>query len=64
MIADLTGFTGSIRWDSSKPDGQPKRLLDTSRAREQFGFVARTTFEDGLRQTVEWYLAQRTAASV
>ena len=64
MIAALTGFTGSIRWDASKPDGQPKRLLDTSRAREQFGFVARTSFEHGLRQTVDWYLAQRTAASV
>jgi GDP-L-fucose synthase len=63
LIADLTGFTGSIRWDASKPDGQPKRLLDTSRARDLFGFVASTTFEDGLRQTLEWYRAQRIVAS-
>jgi GDP-L-fucose synthase len=59
MIAKLTGFEGSIRWDPSKPDGQPKRLLDTSRARDRFGFVAEMTFEDGLRRTVEWYLERR-----
>jgi GDP-L-fucose synthase len=64
LIADLTGFTGSIRWDASKPDGQPKRLLDTSRARDKFGFVASTTFEDGLRRTFDWYLSQRIVASV
>jgi GDP-L-fucose synthase len=64
MIADLTGFEGSIRWDRSKPDGQPKRLLDTSRARERFGFVAETSFEEGLRRTVDWYLGQRALAGV
>jgi GDP-L-fucose synthase len=63
LIADLTAFTGSIRWDASKPDGQPKRLLDTSRARDLFGFVAKTSFEDGLRRTLDWYLSQRTVAS-
>jgi GDP-L-fucose synthase len=55
LIARLTGFGGEIHWDPSKPDGQPRRALDTSRARERFGFVATTSFEDGLRRTVEWY---------
>jgi len=55
LIARLTGFTGEIRWDPSKPDGQPRRSLDTSRARDRFGFEARTSFEDGLRRTIEWY---------
>jgi len=55
LIARLTGFEGEIRWDTSKPDGQPRRALDTSRARERFGFVAGTSFENGLRRTIEWY---------
>ena len=55
LIARLTGFDGEIRWDASKPDGQPRRALDTSRAQERFGFVAGTSFEDGLRRTIEWY---------
>jgi GDP-L-fucose synthase len=55
LIVRLTRFAGEIRWDPSKPDGQPRRALDTSRAREQFGFVATTVFEDGLRRTIEWY---------
>jgi GDP-L-fucose synthase len=59
LIARLTGFTGEIRWDPSKPDGQPRRALDTSRARELFGFSAGTSFEDGLRATIEWYKALR-----
>ena len=63
LIARLTGFTGEIRWDPSKPDGQPRRALDTSRAREAFGFVAGTSFEDGLRTTIEWYRAQVDAAA-
>jgi len=54
-IAKLTGFGGEIRWDSSKPDGQPRRCLDTSRARALFGFQARTAFDEGLRRTIEWY---------
>jgi GDP-L-fucose synthase len=59
LIARLTGFSGEIRWDPSKPDGQPRRALDTSRAREAFGFVAGTAFEDGLRATIQWYEAGR-----
>jgi GDP-L-fucose synthase len=55
LIARLTAFTGELHWDASKPDGQPRRALDTSRARERFGFVAETSFEDGLRSTVDWY---------
>jgi GDP-L-fucose synthase len=57
LIARLTGFEGEIRWDHSKPDGQPRRALDTSRARREFGFEARTSFHDGLRQTIDWYIA-------
>ena len=57
LIARLSGFTGEIRWDPTKPDGQPRRALDTSRARERFGFVAQTTFEDGLRRTIDAYRA-------
>jgi len=55
LIARLTGFTGRIEWDSSKPDGQPRRCLDTSRAAEEFGFQAQMPFEEGLRKTIEWY---------
>jgi GDP-L-fucose synthase len=58
LIAELTGFTGKFRFDPSKPNGQPRRQLDVSRAREQFGFSASTTFRDGLRESVEWYRAQ------
>ena len=64
LIAEATGFTGEIRWDPSRPDGQPRRALDTTRARELFGFVARMPFAEGLRRTVEWYEAQRAGASV
>lgn len=59
LIAKLTGFGGGIHWDSSKPDGQPRRALDTSRARERFGFEAGTSFEEGLRATIDWYQATR-----
>lgn len=55
IIAKLSGFEGGIAYDSSKPDGQPRRCLDTTRAFEEFGFRARTEFEDGLRATIEWY---------
>ncbi len=58
-IARLTGFRGAIRWDPSQPDGQPRRCLDTSKAKERFGFEARTPFEDGLRATIDWYRANR-----
>jgi GDP-L-fucose synthase len=54
-IAKLTGFKGEIRWDASKPDGQPRRRLDVSRAKEYFGFEATTSFDEGLRATISWY---------
>ena len=57
-IARLTGFTGHIVWDTTKPNGQPRRKLDVSRAREMFGFEAQTSFEDGLRRTIDWYLTE------
>ncbi len=56
-IADLTGFRGDIVWDATNPDGQPRRCLDVSRAEKEFGFRATTGFVDGLRKTIEWYLA-------
>ena len=59
LIAKLTGFSGRITWDASKPDGQPRRMLDTSRAASRFGFVARTPLEDGLRKTIDWYCRRR-----
>jgi GDP-L-fucose synthase len=62
LIARLTGFEGEIRWDADKPNGQPRRKLDVSRARERFGFESRTSFQDGLRQTIEWYRATRVGA--
>ena len=60
VIAALTGFTGRIVWDASKPDGQPRRMLDTSRAATSFGFVAKTSFEEGVRRTIEWYRVRMT----
>ncbi len=54
-IAQLTGFQGKIVWDPSKPDGEPRRCLDTSKATQLFGFTAMTPFEQGLRKTIEWY---------
>ena len=59
LIADLTGFEGEIEWDTSKPDGQPRRRLDTSRAKERFDWTASTDFRAGLRETVAWYEANR-----
>ena len=59
MICRLCRFTGEIRWDPSQPDGQPRRCLDVSRAREEFGFEASTPFAEGLRQTVAWYESHR-----
>ncbi len=58
-IRRMTGYPGELVRDLSKPDGQPRRCLDTSRARERFGFVARTPFAEGLRRTIEWYEAER-----
>ncbi|MBN1787179.1 MAG: GDP-L-fucose synthase [Sedimentisphaerales bacterium] len=54
-IAELTGFKGEIRWDSSKPDGQPRRCLDTTKAKELFGFEAKTDFDTGLKAAIDWY---------
>jgi GDP-L-fucose synthase len=62
LIAELTGFEGTLRFDTSKPDGQPRRRLDTSRARERFGWQAETDFRTGLRETVAWYMANRKEA--
>jgi len=59
LIARHTGFTGRIVWDASKPDGQPRRMLDTARAAKGFGFVAKTSFEEGLRKTIDWYRRAR-----
>ena len=55
LIAEIAGFDGEIRWDTSKPDGQPRRCLDVSRAKEEFGFEARVDFREGLERTIEWY---------
>ena len=63
-IAQLTGYQGKIIWDISKPDGQPRRLLDTSRAFQEFGFKAKTRLEDGLRKTIEWYLSDQLQIGV
>jgi GDP-L-fucose synthase len=54
-IARLAGFTGEIVWDADKPNGQPRRKLDTSRAEREFGFVATTPFEEGIKKTIDWY---------
>jgi GDP-L-fucose synthase len=59
LIAELTGFTGGLRFDVSKPDGQPRRRLDTSRALERFGWQAETDFRTGLRSTIDWYTGTR-----
>ena len=59
LIADLVGFEGKIRWDTSKPDGQPRRRLDATRAKEEFGFVARTNLKIGLKKTIDWYKKHR-----
>ncbi|MEI9973819.1 MAG: GDP-L-fucose synthase [Ignavibacteriota bacterium] len=58
-IAEVTGFHGEFRWDSSKPNGQPRRCLDTTRARREFGFEASTALREGLAETVAWYRASR-----
>ena len=58
-IARMTGFTGDLVWDTSKPNGQPRRALDTSRAKQEFGFEARTDFDEGLQATINWYRQHR-----
>ncbi len=63
LIAEETGFKGRLVWDASKPNGQPRRCLDVSKAEKLFGFRARTQFREGLRRTVEWYAAQFKASA-
>jgi len=59
LIAKLTGFKGKIIWDSSKPDGQPRRMLDISKAEKEFGFSAKTNLEEGLTKTIDWYISNK-----
>jgi len=59
LVADIIGFRESIEWDPSKPNGQPRRCVDTSRAKRSFGFEAQVALEDGLRRTISWYVSQR-----
>jgi GDP-L-fucose synthase len=61
LVAELTGFTGRLRFDPSKPDGQPRRMLDVTRARDAFGFSAKTPFRAGLERTIAWYEQSRAA---
>ena len=63
LVVEITGYKGGVLWDPMKPDGQPRRALDTSRARELFGFVAGTRWEHGLRATTDWYEANRKPIS-
>ncbi|MGI8838934.1 MAG: GDP-L-fucose synthase family protein [Pyrinomonadaceae bacterium] len=63
LIVRLTGFEGEVRWQINKPDGQPRRRLEVSRAFEKFGFRAQTPFEEGLKRTIEWYETHRTAGT-
>ncbi len=64
MIVELTGFKGKIIWDKSKPNGQPRRCLDISRAKKEFGFCAKTDFRNGLKNTIDWYKNVRTQENV
>jgi GDP-L-fucose synthase len=59
LISELTGFEGEIVWDTSKPDGQPRRMLDVSVAEREFGFRATVEFREGLKKTIEWYKTNR-----
>jgi len=59
LIAELAGFRGEIVWDRGKPDGQPRRCLDVSRAEREFGFIAGTDLVVGLRETIDWYCKHR-----
>lgn len=59
LIVKETGYSGRVIWDQTKPDGQPRRCLDVSRAKEEFGFIAEMAFEEGIRQTIAWYMSKR-----
>jgi GDP-L-fucose synthase len=58
-IAALIGYSGPVVWDATRPNGQPRRSLDTSRAEQMFGFKAQTPFDEGLRRTIDWYRQQK-----
>lgn len=60
LIKELTGFKGSIIWDATKPDGQPRRKLDTAKAEKEFGFKSKTDFKTGLQKTIDWYIKNKT----
>lgn len=60
LIKELTGFQGKVKWDTTRPDGQPRRWLDTSKAKREFGFEAHTSIREGLKKTIEWYKAQKS----
>jgi GDP-L-fucose synthase len=62
LLQRLSGFKGELRFDPTKPDGQPRRCLDTSRAEAMFGFKARVSFEEGLKRTIEWYRNNKNSA--
>ncbi len=59
LIVELTGFKGRVIWDKTKPDGQPRRMLDTTKAFTEFGFKGKTSFEEGLKKTIEWYISTK-----
>jgi len=63
LIIKFTGFKGKVVWDTTKPDGQPKRCLDVSKAEKEFGFRAKTNFEEGLKKTIEWYREKHLSRS-
>jgi len=59
LIVELTGFKGKIVWDKTKPDGQPRRMLDTEKAKKEFNFKASTPFKEGLKKTIDWYTSTK-----
>lgn len=63
LIADLTGFDNKIKWDTSKPDGQPRRYLDVEKAKKEFGFKAKVDFKEGLKKTIKWYKKNKSSAN-
>ena len=61
LIVELTGFKGKIVWDEAKPDGQPRRMLDTTRALKEFGFKAKTDFREAMKKTIDWYVGMQAS---
>lgn len=64
LIANMTGFRGQIIWDNTQPDGQPRRMLDTTRAEKEFGFRAKTSLEEGIRKTIDWYVSEGSSLNI